>query len=349
MALAARLSLFSGTATSTTRQTDWIRLFASVPSNLRDEAITEATEFRTLSLNPARKERRKFEERSNRTPDLLPPRSQKMHVDQDWTNVWPTATSFKPSVVPLPVRMGFAYKGANPDKYGNAELMKIPNFLHLTPAAIKKHCAALKKFCTPWPEEIADDAACDRYFPAQVITSTYCHSGTSIRNSKYRIVSYKVPLSRLNLDSHARDKFLRLLGDRYDRHTDQITIITDRCPTRKQNYEYAKYLLTALFHESKKTEPWEHEKAVADFERFKWEGSPSEAAATNTVKEILTSSTASNEPTSEDISPEEVKQFEEVQEYQRAVSDMLNAGEHQDSVERYKDAVKTMLRLGRFS
>ena len=34
--------------------------------------------------------------------------------------------------------------GISPGKYGNAELMKIPNFLHLTPAHIKKHCAAIK-------------------------------------------------------------------------------------------------------------------------------------------------------------------------------------------------------------
>lgn len=29
-----------------------------------------------------------------------------MKVDQDWTNVWPTAHSFKWSVVPFPVRQG---------------------------------------------------------------------------------------------------------------------------------------------------------------------------------------------------------------------------------------------------
>ena len=29
-------------------------------------------------------------------------------------------------------------------KYGNTELIKIPNFLHLTPPHIKKHCQAIK-------------------------------------------------------------------------------------------------------------------------------------------------------------------------------------------------------------
>jgi small subunit ribosomal protein S35 len=34
--------------------------------------------------------------------------------------------------------------GLAPEKYGNVELMKIPNFLHLTPPHIKKHCEVLK-------------------------------------------------------------------------------------------------------------------------------------------------------------------------------------------------------------
>jgi len=36
-------------------------------------------------------------------------------------------------------------EGISPGKYANAELMKIPNFLHLTPAHVKKHCEALKR------------------------------------------------------------------------------------------------------------------------------------------------------------------------------------------------------------
>jgi len=36
-------------------------------------------------------------------------------------------------------------EGIPPEKYANAELMKIPNFLHLTPAHVKKHCEAIKR------------------------------------------------------------------------------------------------------------------------------------------------------------------------------------------------------------
>lgn len=38
--------------------------------------------------------------------------------------------------------------GIPPGKYANAELMKIPNFLHLTPSHVTKHCAALKRKLT---------------------------------------------------------------------------------------------------------------------------------------------------------------------------------------------------------
>lgn len=43
---------------------------------------------------------------------------------------------------------------------------------------------------------------------------------------------------------------IRLIGERYDEETDMLTIVTDRCPTRKQNYDYGVYVLTALYHES---------------------------------------------------------------------------------------------------
>ncbi len=82
-------------------------------------------------------------ERDNRA------RYNRMSVDQDWTNVWPTRSMFKQSAVPLPVRQGYVKNlsengGLPPEKYANTELMKIPNFLHLTPLHIKKQCAAIK-------------------------------------------------------------------------------------------------------------------------------------------------------------------------------------------------------------
>jgi hypothetical protein len=59
-----------------------------------------------------------------------------------------------------------------------------------------------------------------------------------------------VKVGRLPLNAHAKDKLLRLVGERYNPENDILTIMTDRCPHRQQNLDYALYLLTALFHES---------------------------------------------------------------------------------------------------
>ncbi|KAM4618925.1 small ribosomal subunit protein mS35 isoform 2-T2 [Polymixia lowei] len=179
------------------------------------------------------------------------PRTEKMAVNQDWTAVYSAAAPFKPGSVPLPVRMGYPVKGGvPPEKKGNLELIKIPNFLHLTPAAIKKHCEALKPFCTEWPSALDTEATLDEHFPIKLESTDYISAGTSVRNPSARIVHLKVKLSRLNLDDHARKKMLRLVGDRYCKDTDILTIRADSCPLRQQNYEYAMYLLTVLYHES---------------------------------------------------------------------------------------------------
>ena len=80
-------------------------------------------------------------------------RANRMSVDQDWTDAWPTRSMFKQSAVPLPVRQGFVKNlvendGLPPEKYANCELIKIPNFLHLTPPHIKKHVEAIKSNIT---------------------------------------------------------------------------------------------------------------------------------------------------------------------------------------------------------
>lgn len=183
-------------------------------------------------------------------PDVLPPRCNTMPVDQDWGNVWPGPRSFHPATVPLPIRQGYVEKGAPPNKYANAELMKIPNFLHLTPPVIKRQCEALKQFCTQWPEALKDDATCEKHFPLEITSSNYCHSSPTIRDPMARIVTVKFKLASLKLNAIAKDKFLRLVGERYDSETDCVTIVTDRCPTMKQNCDYAMYLITALYHES---------------------------------------------------------------------------------------------------
>lgn len=58
-------------------------------------------------------------------------------------------------------------------------------------------------------------------------------------------------LNSLSLDSHAKDKLLRLVKERYNPQTDVLTIVSERCPLRKQNLDYAMYLLNVLVSESR--------------------------------------------------------------------------------------------------
>lgn len=109
-----------------------------------------------------------------------------------------------------------------------SNIFQIPNFLHLTPAAIKKHCEALKRmlteqlkiqvlfilwyvylpslsyiqnhffttaFCTEWPSALDTDANCDKHFPIKVESTDYVSAGPSLRNPSARIVHLKVSIS----------------------------------------------------------------------------------------------------------------------------------------------------------
>ena len=51
-------------------------------------------------------------------------------------------------------------------------------------------------------------------------------------------------------DGQARQKMIDLLGERYDKTTNILTIASDRCPTRQQNKDYLIYLLKVLYLES---------------------------------------------------------------------------------------------------
>ncbi|OQR78655.1 28S ribosomal protein S35, partial [Tropilaelaps mercedesae] len=130
-------------------------------------------EFRKLQLYQSQKERQVKKKMD--FGEVVPDRATQMRVDQDWPSVWPAAASFKPSVVPLPIRMGFEDKSGRypPGKHCNVELMKIPNFLHLTPPAIERHCQALKKFCNKWPEALTDERSRNWI---TIITSDYVHA-----------------------------------------------------------------------------------------------------------------------------------------------------------------------------
>jgi len=245
-----------------------------------------------------------------RRPKGLPPapRSATMTPDQPWGNVWPAPKTFHPAIVPLPVRQGVIQTKAQviPSKWANTELMKIPNFLHLTPPVISNHCMAISKFCTAWPKGLETEEDIDKNFPITITTSDHLNSNSSIRDRRARIVQLRLNVDSLPLDTHARDKMIRLVGDRFNEETGEITLTADRCPYRGQNEDYCKYLLTALFHESWKVEDWEV-KGVEDMEVFT-------------------------------IGEEEGQKRE-------ALEALLNDGEDAVAVMRYKEEVRKMLGL----
>lgn len=257
--------------------------------------------------------------------------------------MWPGPKSFHPSSVPLPLRQGYVSKGqAPPGKRANAELMKVPNFLHLTPPVIKSQCEALKKYCTEWPKLLNSEEAIEKHYPLEIITSDYCHASPSIRNPLARIVTLRIKLSTLNLDKHSRDKFIRLVGDRYDQETDLVTITADRCPVRKQNLDYVNYLLTACYHESWNVEDWEKDKTEDDMEYYNWDN--------NTAKKSLMNWYFLTRNETKSLTDKEYKTFDiseipNADIYKDAVVKLMNDGESDATVENYGVAVRKLLGL----
>ncbi|XP_074081796.1 small ribosomal subunit protein mS35 [Macrotis lagotis] len=307
-----------------------LRAFATVSSPASDPQVANTLKTENTKTSKSGKNRKQI-------PN---PRTTKMTVGQDWMSVYPSSAPFKPSAVPLPIRMGYPVeKGVPMAKEGNLELLKIPNFLHLTPVAIKNHCAALKDFCTDWPSALDSDEKCEKHFPIEIETANYVSAGPSLYNPKSRVVTLKVKLSKLNLDDHAKKKFIKLVGERYCKNTDLLTITTDRCPLQRQNYDYAMYLLTVLYHESWKTEEWEKKMTEADMEEYIWENSRSEKNVLKTLLQIKASEKTSA------VTKEELLGSEEVENYKKSVVALKNAGDTENNLSQYKEAVKKLLNL----
>uniref|UniRef100_A0A7E4VQ62 MRP-S28 domain-containing protein n=1 Tax=Panagrellus redivivus TaxID=6233 RepID=A0A7E4VQ62_PANRE len=316
---------------------------------LEEQVDEYGEQFRELFINPKRKlaAQLQLERMTGRTErekysradihDRLAvrrPRSEEMPVDQDWPSVWPAAATYKSSVVPLPIRMGTRKKPekrAPFKKVGNLELLKIPNFLHLTPEHIKRHCEAMKKFTTPFPPElIQNPSLAESEFPVTVRYSDYLHQGTSLRDPRARVNTIEVKLDSFpDFDEHAKDKFRHLVGSRFNEETNTLTIVTDRCYTRKQNREYADFLLTALYYEALKVESWEELKARNDNLKVEFAGSKVEKRIAELAKKA------------EDVSPSAVKEFAETwYEYR-------NQPETPELTRSYEDSVRKLLGISR--
>ncbi|KAL3317868.1 28S ribosomal protein S35, mitochondrial [Cichlidogyrus casuarinus] len=199
-----------------------------------------------------------------------------------WTSSWPAKAGFN-AYMPLPLRQGYVKNliennGIIPSKHYNMELVKIPNFLHLTPAHIKMHCDVLKQLCTDWPTKL-DSEAVAKYYPMETIKKSFLLSSKTVYDKRAKQVTLKINLDALKLSKKAKQKLLRLcIGpgpgrsfSHYDWETNILELSTERCPTSKQNYEYLKFTLTVLTLESMKVEPWENsEKSAQDLLEFDW-------------------------------------------------------------------------------
>jgi len=409
-----------------------IRAASTEAETVEDLVLHEIEEkgkrkFLPLKIKPDVEVKRKKKE----LVDLSPfPRSTRMDPDQDWTNVWPTGATFRYSVAPFPVRMGVVRssvenKGVVPDKSINVELLKISNFLHLTPAHVEKHCQALQQFCTEWPEGLDTEDDFDKHFPVEVTTQDFVYNW-SLRDERSKVNVVKVKLSALHLDEHGRDKLVRLAEGRmihapdpeeealkqtqigiegdtpmnlrkealtaknnithlnerwtdedgrirwrrrkvygwwdwkkhwlhpevralqedlpektsiadYDFEADKLVLTTQQCPTRKQNYDHALFLMKALYGESMKVEPWEAEKQLEDMERFVWDKSGQ--------KEVGLRLFRAAHPEEAEKSDEEILASPEVDAYRRAVEELVNYGGTEERMDRYKTAVKILLAI----
>lgn len=99
---------------------------------------------------------------------------------------------------------------------------------------------------------------------------------------------------------------------------------------RKQNYDYGQYVLTALFHESWITEPWEETKQEADMETYYWSRNQSKVSS----EAILNWAQPADQPKKEVPA-----------EYVTSIETVINDGENEQNLFSYKQAVLNLLNL----
>lgn len=181
-------------------------------------------------------------------------RKMRSHLDEEWTDVWPVKRVFDHHVVHLPIRAGPpTYRNEpHPDSISNQELLKIPNFLHLTPKHIEKHIEALRPLCTRWPTNLSSDTR-----PLFFKTHTYLRAGASSLHPYSHVVELSFHADSIPLFREKRQKLLEIVKDRYDEKTEMITLKSDTLPSRKMNKDHLVYQLLAIYFELGKTEDWE--------------------------------------------------------------------------------------------
>ena len=156
--------------------------------------------------------------------------------------------------------------------------------------------------------ELENEELLEAHFPIQEITSDYLNSSSFLRDFCAQVITFQFKLSSLFLDPTSREKFERLVGDRYNADTDLVTITVDRCPYRKQNREYCEYLIKALYYESRNRADWEAD--IQEVDKIKFE-----------------------------VSEDQVNEITD------KLAKVLNEGENQKTLDDYKSAVLSKLKL----
>uniref|UniRef100_A0A914BZR5 Ribosomal protein S24/S35 mitochondrial conserved domain-containing protein n=1 Tax=Acrobeloides nanus TaxID=290746 RepID=A0A914BZR5_9BILA len=281
--------------------------------------------------------------------------------EMDWPSHWPTAKTYNAQVCPLPIRREYQkHPGlVTPrDGFNNTEMLKIPNFLHLTPTAIKRHCEAIKEFFTPFPESIKKQkkAFRDEYFPITMKYSDFVHQSNSIRDCRSRTVTLIMSDVTFNLkDVRERTKFRQLAGNRWNEQTKTLSFVVDRCYTRKQNQDYIDFLITALYSETKKEASWEKLKTRADTLNIDFQGSSTEDRLVNILagiqkrsaekeqKPVAFSPVLSEIEKDEKITKEVLRKHPKVKQYSRAWEKYMNKTETPETVRQYAKSIRRLL------
>jgi small subunit ribosomal protein S35 len=109
----------------------------------------------------------------------------------------------------------------------------------------------LKELIKPYPKKISEDRI------LRIHTRNYIFPGATVRHPGARKVRLKVFVKDLGLDERSRNKLVMLAGSRYNKNKDELTLVGDSCPTKRQNKDHVLYLLSVLCHEASKVEKWE--------------------------------------------------------------------------------------------
>lgn len=95
-------------------------------------------------------------------------------------------------------------------------------------------------------------------------------------------------------------------------------------------------MLTTLFYESWKIEAWESEKSEADMEYYDWDASASH-------KNVMGLLSWKPDQSPAQISADAIQL--DLKEYKEAVSKIMNEGEEEYTISRYKEEVKKLFSL----